>query len=174
MDPRGAAKSREKATDCVMATITGKEAGDQSQTASAGPEFGGGPARRQPDQTQAADSMALRWRRTVKSSGTRPQLSPTFYAGAESSLTVRPPWNWQRRHDSAVCWAGLSWSLQLLSRRKSLTMRGLSAIKPAKGGYAKLSWKLKRLQTLWCDDVATSSSTRKRKEPGSIYFCADP
>ena len=68
-----------------------------------GPALGGGPARRQPDQTQAADSMALTWRRTVKASGTRPRLSPTFYARAEPSLTVQPPWSWQPRHDSAVC-----------------------------------------------------------------------
>ena len=68
-----------------------------------GPALGVGPARRQPDQTQAADSMALTWRRTVKASGTRPRLSPTFYARAEPSLTVQPPWSWQPRHDSAVC-----------------------------------------------------------------------
>ena len=68
-----------------------------------GPLSWWGPARRQPDQTQAADSMSLTWRRTVKASRTRPRLSPTFYAGAEPSLTVQPPWNWQPHHDSAVC-----------------------------------------------------------------------
>ena len=75
----------------------------QSTAACAGPALGGGPARRQPDQTQAADSMALTRRRTVKDRRTQPRLSPTFYARAEPSLTVQPRWNWQPRHDSAAC-----------------------------------------------------------------------
>ena len=32
-------------------------------------------------------------------------------------------------------------------------------------GYAKLSWNLKRLQTLWFDDVARRASTHEREEP---------
>ena len=103
-----------------------------------GPLSWWGPARRQPDQTQAADSMSLTWRRTVKASRTRPRLSPTFYAGAEPSLTVQPPWNWQPHHDSAVC-CGRTFREPcnsspdtdgVLQPRKSLTMRGLSAIRP--------------------------------------------
>ena len=83
--------------------VTSPTANGASTAACAGPALGGGPARRQPDQTQAADSMALTWPRTVKASGTRPRLSPMFCAGAERSLTVQPPWNWQPRHDSGVC-----------------------------------------------------------------------
>ena len=90
----GCARARYAAVQSSVAQLT---------AACAGPALGGGPARRQPDQTQAADSMALTWPRTVKASGTRPRLSPMFCAGAERSLTVQPPWNWQPRHDSGVC-----------------------------------------------------------------------
>ena len=82
----GCARARYAAVQSSVAQLT---------AACAGPALGGGPARRQPDQTQAADSMALTWRRTVKDSGTRPRLSPMFCAGAERSLTVQPPWNGQ-------------------------------------------------------------------------------
>ena len=124
----GCARARYAAVQSSVAQLT---------AACAGPALGGGPARRQPDQTQAADSMALTWRRTVKDSGTRPRLSPMFCAGAEHSLTVQPPWNGQSVTIPVSGVAGLSGSPQLLSRyrrcsRKSLTMRGLSAIKPAK------------------------------------------
>ena len=81
-----------------------------------GPFSWWGPARRQPDQTQAADSMSLTWRRTVKASRTRPRLSPTFYAGAEPSLTVQPLGTGSPITIPLSAVAGLSGSLQLLSR----------------------------------------------------------
>ena len=77
-------------------------------------------------QTQAADSMALTWRRTVKDSGTRPRLSPMFCAGAERSLTVQPPWNGQSVTIPVSGVAGLSGSPQLLSRYRRCSLPGFS------------------------------------------------
>ena len=65
----------------------------------------GGPARRQPDQTQAADAMALTWRRTEKASGRGLDFRRRSTLEPNPSLTVQPPWNWQPRHDSAG-WCG--------------------------------------------------------------------
>ena len=109
----GCARARYAAVQSSVAQLT---------AACAGPALGGGPARRQPDQTQAADSMALTWRRTVKDSGTRPRLSPMFCAGAERSLTVQPPWNGQSVTIPVSGVAGLSGSPQLLSRYRRCSL----------------------------------------------------
>ena len=109
----GCARARYAAVQSSVAQLT---------AACAGPALGGGPARRQPDQTQAADSMALTWRRTVKDSGTRPRLSPMFCAGAERSLTVQPPWNGQSVTIPVSGVAGLSVSPQLLSRYRRCSL----------------------------------------------------
>ena len=109
----GCARARYAAVQSSVAQLT---------AACAGPALGGGPARRQPDQTQAADSMALTWRRTVKDSGTRPRLSPMFCAGAERSLTVQPPWNGQPVTIPVSGVAGLSGSPQLLSRYRRCSL----------------------------------------------------
>ena len=109
----GCARARYAAVQSSVAQLT---------AACAGPGLGGGPARRQPDQTQAADSMALTWRRTVKDSGTRPRLSPMFCAGAERSLTVQPPWNGQSVTIPVSGVAGLSGSPQLLSRYRRCSL----------------------------------------------------
>ncbi len=112
----------------------------QSTAACAGPALGGGPARRQADQTQAADSMALTWRRTVKASERRPRLSPTFYVGAETLADCSAPL--ELAAPSRFCrllWPDFPGAFNsspdtdgVLQPRKLLTMRGLSAIKPAK------------------------------------------
>ena len=109
----GCARARYAAVQSSVAQLT---------AACAGPALGGGPARRQPDQTQAADTMALTWRRTVKDSGTRPRLSPMFCAGAERSLTVQPPWNGQSVTIPVSGVAGLSGSPQLLSRYRRCSL----------------------------------------------------
>ena len=109
----GCARARYAAVQSSVAQLT---------AACAGPALGGGPARRQPDQTQAADSMALTWPRTVKDSGTRPRLSPMFCAGAERSLTVQPPWNGQSVTIPVSGVAGLSGSPQLLSRYRRCSL----------------------------------------------------
>ena len=109
----GCARARYAAVQSSVAQLT---------AACAGPALGGGPARRQPDQTQAADSMALTWRRTVKDSGTRPRLSQMFCAGAERSLTVQPPWNGQSVTIPVSGVAGLSGSPQLLSRYRRCSL----------------------------------------------------
>ena len=109
----GCARARYAAVQSSVAQLT---------AACAGPALGGAPARRQPDQTQAADSMALTWRRTVKDSGTRPRLSPMFCAGAERSLTVQPPWNGQSVTIPVSGVAGLSGSPQLLSRYRRCSL----------------------------------------------------
>ena len=109
----GCARARYAAVQSSVAQLT---------AACAGPALGGGPARRQPDQTQAADSMALTWPRTVKASGTRPRLSPMFCAGAERSLTVQPPGTGSPVTIPVSAVAGLSGSPQLLSRYRRCSL----------------------------------------------------
>ena len=55
-----------------------------------GPCSWGGAARRQPVPPQGAEALALTGRRTMKTRGTRPRLSPSCYRWAEPSLTVQP------------------------------------------------------------------------------------
>ena len=109
----GCARARHAAVQSSVAQLT---------AACAGPALGGEPARRQPDKTQAADSMALTWRRTVKASRTWPRLSPKFCAGAERSLTVQPPWNWHPVTIPVSAVAGPSGSPQLLSRYRQCSL----------------------------------------------------
>ena len=93
----------------------------------------GGPARRQPDQTQAADAMALTWRRTEESQRTRPRLSPTFHAGAEPLADCAAPLELAApSRFSWLVWPDLPGACNsspdtdgARRPRKSLTMRGL-------------------------------------------------
>ena len=103
----GCARSRESAVKSAIA---------QSTAACAGPAFGGGPARRQPVPPQVAEALAFTGQRTMNTRGTRPGLSPTFYRWP-TLADCSAPWNWQAPRDfRRVPWAGLSESLQFLSR----------------------------------------------------------
>ena len=126
---------------CARARYAGVQSSvAQSTAACAGPTLCEGPARRQPDQTQAADSMALTLRRTVDASGTRPLLSPVVLrwsrtlADCSAPLELAAPSRFR-----CLLWPGLPGACDcspdtdvFLQPRKSLTMHGLSAMRPAK------------------------------------------
>ena len=77
----------------------------------------GGPARRQPDQTQAADAMALTWRRTEKASGRGLDFRRRSTLEPNPSLTVQPPLGTGSPVTIQLAGvAGSSGSLQLLPR----------------------------------------------------------
>ena len=92
----GCARARYAAVQSSVAQLT---------AACAGPALGGGPARRQPDQTQAADSMALTWRRTVKDSGNAASTFADVLRWSRTLADCSAPLERAVRHDSGV-WCG--------------------------------------------------------------------
>ena len=90
---------------CARARYAAVQSSVAQTAACAGPALGGGPARRQPDQTQAADSMALTWRRTVKDSGNAASTFADVLRWSRTLADCSAPLERAVRHDSGV-WCG--------------------------------------------------------------------